>query len=156
MKKMSREFIELALRRTEDLNRESLYELHTLFRKGAKRATATGEGGVDAPNVRKKMKRRRPSPSPSPNPRKRRRGEKKRWTRTSRARSRKMGRKRRKNRGRGTTNRTTNLTMRMNPTRNFSPPRTISMAVDGSSEEEKESDEEDEDVSSEEDERGQA
>ena len=37
---------------TEDLNRESLYELHTLFRKGAKRATATGEGGVDAPHVR--------------------------------------------------------------------------------------------------------
>ena len=58
MKKMSREFIELGAQDgTEDLNRESLYELHTLFRKGAKRATATGEGGVDAPNVGKKMKK---------------------------------------------------------------------------------------------------
>ena len=48
MKRMSRKFIELgALDGVGDLNRESLYAIHTMFKKGAKRAQKATEEGND-------------------------------------------------------------------------------------------------------------
>ena len=113
--------IEPALGTGRDLN-QSLYELHTLFRKGAKRATATGEGGVDAPNVGKKMKKA--APELSPNPRKRRRG-RRRDGRGRVGRGVEDGQEEEEESEEEDAIRTTNRTMRMNPTRVFTPPRTI-------------------------------
>ena len=153
MKKMSREFIELGAQDgTEDLNRESLYELHTLFRKGAKRATATGEGGVDAPNVGKKMKKAAPEPEPESSEEEE--GGEEEMDEDESGEELEDGQEEEEESEEEDDESDDESDDEDEPDESFHTAPDDSMAVDGSSEEEEESDEEDEDDSSEEDAEG--
>ena len=72
MRRMSRRFIELgAAEGAEDLNRESLYKLHTSFRKSAKRAEKNAERDSGAGGglvVTKKLKKNAQEPDPALEP----------------------------------------------------------------------------------------
>jgi hypothetical protein len=59
MKRMSRRFIELgAADGVEDLNRESLYHVHTLFRKAAKRAAKAEQAEEAGVSMDAELRRR--------------------------------------------------------------------------------------------------